>query len=166
MSERTSSAPSARIDPDHLAGEITATGFAGWDQALVEEFSANRNNFYIGSTLLSETDAVRVWQIRLDPGERLPAHRHVLDYFWTALTPGVGRQHVDDGSTRVVRYHSGQTRHFEFAPGEYLLHDLENIGETQLLFVTVEHKDRADQLHAQSTVGSAPAVSAAGGEAR
>lgn len=150
MSELVSPSGAVRIDADALAGEITASGFAGWDSALVEEFTANRHNFQIGSALLSETDQVRVWQVRLDPGERLPAHRHVLDYFWTALTAGSGRQHVDDGTTRVVRYHAGETHHFDFAPGEYLLHDLENIGDTQLLFVTVEHKTKPAQLALQS----------------
>jgi hypothetical protein len=29
-------------------------------------------------------------------------------------------------------------RHFDFGPGEYLLHNLENIGETPRSFVTVE----------------------------
>jgi hypothetical protein len=32
-------------------------------------------------------------------------------------------------------------RHFAFGPGEYLLHDLENIGPTELVFSTVEFLD-------------------------
>lgn len=150
-----SSAAQPRIDATALAGDATATGFVGWDSALVEEFSTNRFNFHVGSSLLSETEQLRVWEVRLDPGQRLPAHRHVLDYFWTALTPGVGRQHIDDGSTRVVRYHAGETRHLDFGPGEFLLHDLENVGDTQLLFITVEHKLKVEQLRAQELVGEA-----------
>lgn len=150
MSDLTSRPSSARIDSDVLAGEVTATDFAGWGTALMEEFATNASNFHVGTVLLSETDQLKVWQVRVDPGERLPAHRHVLDYFWTALTPGVGRQHVDDGTTRVVRYHAGETRHFVFGPGEYLLHDLENVGDTQLLFVTVEHKDKPEQMLLQA----------------
>ncbi len=141
--------PATRIDGSELAGEVSAAAFDGWDRALVDEFSANADNFKVGGTLLSETDDVKVWEIRLDPGERLPAHRHVLDYFWTALAGGVGRQHTDDGSTRVVRYHPGETRHFTFTPGEYLLHDLENIGDTPLAFITVEHKHDPAQLALQ-----------------
>ncbi len=81
---------------------------------------------------------VRVWSIDLEPGERLGAHRHTLDYFWTALGAGRSLQHIGDGSTRLVTYAKGETRHFDFGPGEYLLHDLENIGDTPLAFVTVE----------------------------
>ncbi|MFB9908799.1 hypothetical protein [Allokutzneria oryzae] len=108
---------------------------------LREEFEANAFNGQVGQRLLSETDRVRVWEIRLAPGERVPAHRHVLDYFWTAVTAGRGRQHTDDGATREVEYHQGQTKHLSFGPGEYLLHDLENIGTTDLVFTTVEFKD-------------------------
>jgi oxalate decarboxylase/phosphoglucose isomerase-like protein (cupin superfamily) len=85
-----------------------------------------------------------VWEIRLAPGQRWHAHRHVLDYFWTAVTPGRSRQHTFDGTTREVTYLAGQTRHFQFGPGEYLLHDIENIGDTDLVFSTVEHLDSAN----------------------
>ena len=123
-----------------LAGTVVARDFEGWSPELVEEFTVNAHNPRVGGTLLSETAGLRVWDIRLEPGQRLGAHRHVLDYFWTAVTSGRGRQHVGDGTTREVSYSVGETRHFTFGPGEYLLHDLENIGDTTLVFVTVEHK--------------------------
>jgi hypothetical protein len=129
-----------RVDPTRLGGELTATNFDGWADALRADFVDNANNGMVGSVLLSETDRVRVWSIRLAPGERLGAHRHTLDYFFTALNDGESVQHNDDGSTRYVRYRGGETRHFDFAPGEYLLHDLENVGAEALAFVTVEHK--------------------------
>ena len=65
----------------------------------------------------------------------------MLDYFWTAINPGRSRQHTFDGTTRDVAYQAGETRHFHFGPGEYLLHDIENIGDTELVFTTVEHLD-------------------------
>jgi beta-alanine degradation protein BauB len=34
----------------------------------------------IGTTAVYENDAVRVWQLRLDPGEKSPVHRHELDH--------------------------------------------------------------------------------------
>lgn len=105
-----------------------------------EEFVDNVENGRVGSRLVSETDALRVWHIELRPGERLPVHRHVLSYFWTAMTPGKARSHHQDGSTVEVEYVSGDTRHLEFGPGESMMHDLENIGETVLVFATVEFK--------------------------
>ena len=73
------------------------------------EFADNGRNYTVGSHLLSETDRVKVWEIRLAPGQRLPAHKHVLDYFWTVMTDGVSVQHADDGTTRRVVYQAGDT---------------------------------------------------------
>ncbi|MFF4852777.1 hypothetical protein [Streptomyces sp. NPDC001194] len=118
--------------------EITGSGFEGWSPALRAEFESCAFNGHVGQRLLGETGRVRVWEIRLAPGERLPAHRHVLDYFWTAVTPGRARQHTADGATREVAYAQGETRHLTFGPGEFLLHDLENTGPDPLVFTTVE----------------------------
>ncbi|MFI9275813.1 hypothetical protein ACIGXM_34715 [Kitasatospora sp. NPDC052896] len=127
-----------------LAGTLIADGFQGWTPALREEFERNADNGQVGRQLLSETARVRVWSIRLAPGERVAAHRHVLDYFWTAHTSGRSLQHTCDGTTRIVDYTPGETRHYTFGPGHYLLHDLENIGTTDLEFTTVEFKDGAN----------------------
>jgi beta-alanine degradation protein BauB len=131
------------------AGAIVARNFKGWPKEVLRDFDENAYNFNVGQRIVSETDHVRVWEIRLDPGHRLNAHRHVLDYFWTAVSAGRSRQHEDDGTTREVEYAVGDTRHFRFSPGEYLLHDLENIGQSQLVFVTVEHKTNTEQLKYQ-----------------
>jgi hypothetical protein len=134
----TGARPTRRTAP--LAGEIIATGFVGWSPALRQEFVVNAMNVQVGSELLSETDELKVWHIHVPPGGRLAAHRHVLDYFWTALTDGVSIQHTDDGTTRRVSYQAGDTRHFAFPGEEYLLHDLCNDGPAELRFLTVEHK--------------------------
>ena len=124
-----------------LAGELIGTDFAGWTDELVEEFRVHAEDGNVGSRLLSEDARVRVWEIRLAPGERWHFHRHVLDYFWTAITAGSSIQHTHDGTTRAVHYEVGETRHFVFARGEFLLHDIENVGEADLVFTTVEHLD-------------------------
>lgn len=125
-----------------LAGALIAENFDGWSAELRNEFQANTYNYAVGSTLLSQDDKVKVWYISVPPGGRLAAHRHVLDYFWTALQDGVSTQHTDDGTTRRVSYHAGDTRHYVFGPGQYLLHDLCNDGPTPLEFITVEHLRR------------------------
>lgn len=127
-----------------LAGELVGTDFEGWREDLRAEFEAHSHDGHVGSRLLSENDRVRVWEIRLAPGERFHAHRHVLDYFWTAVNAGRSRQHTSDGTTREVSYGAGETRHFTFGAGEYLLHDIENVGDGDLVFTTVEHVDSAN----------------------
>lgn len=124
-----------------LAGKLVGTNFEGWSQETKEDFKKNEFNGNVGSRLLSENERVRVWEIRLTPGQRWHAHRHVLDYFWTAVTAGKSLQHTSDGTTREVEYELGETRHYHFKPGEYLLHDIQNIGKEELIFTTVEHLD-------------------------
>lgn len=132
--------PSALPD-EPLAGNLVAQNFEGWTENIRKDFENNAFNGRVGSRLLSESSRVRVWEIRLQPGERVGAHRHVLDYFWTAVNAGASRQHTSDGTTREVSYTPGETRHYTFRAGEFLLHDLENIGQTELVFATVEFID-------------------------
>jgi len=118
-----------------------------WSQALQQEFvrEAQNNNPCVGSELVSENDRVRVWTIRLKPGQRFGFHRHVLDYFWTSVSGGSGRQHLMDGSTVEYTYQPGETRHETYGPGEYKVHDLENIGDKELVFMTVEFLNSANK---------------------
>jgi hypothetical protein len=128
-----------------LAGSLVAENHEGWSPELKDEFAGHSYDGHVGSRLLSETNRVRVWEIRLAPGQRLHAHRHVLDYFWIATTAGRSRQHTSDGTTREVSYDPGDWKYITFDRGEYLLHDLNNIGQTELVFTTVEHLDSANE---------------------
>ena len=114
---------------------------ANWSPELKEEFARSQFNPQVGSRLVSESERVRVWHIALRPGERLPFHRHVLDYFWTAVTPGKALSHLQDGTTVEVEYQVGDTRHHRYGAGEFKIHDLENTGDTELVFTTVEFLD-------------------------
>ena len=111
---------------DHRKAEL--------DQAL------SPGNGIVGQRLLSETEAVRVWRIDLKPGERVPFHTHVLNYFWTALSAGRSRSTLADGKSIETSYELGTTKHFTYGLGERMIHDLENIGDTDLSFTTVELK--------------------------
>ena len=94
----------------------------------------------LGTTLWFENDRVRVFELRLDPGERGPFHAHLAAYFWTVVEPGRGLQRLADGSFVVRDYALGETRFLEPSLDDPLIHDLENVGETTLRFVTVEMK--------------------------
>src|SRR3954451_22756181 len=119
---------------------------SAWSPELVAEFEreGNNPNPCVGNALVSETDRVRVWTIRLKPGERIGFHRHVLDYFWTAVTAGRGRSRMQDGTTVEKSYFAGETQHESYGAGEPKIHDLENTGEAELVFTTVEFLDSAN----------------------
>ena len=113
---------------------------AEWPAAIQAEFERESRspNGCVGTELLSETDKVRVWIIRLQPGERIGFHRHVLNYFWTSVNGGRGRQHLMDGTTVEHSYFPGETRHETYGPGEFKVHDLVNLGDQDMIFMTVE----------------------------
>lgn len=112
-----------------------------WPSETRQELEANQGNGHVGQKLVSETELVRVWMMHLEPGERMPFHRHVLNYFWTALLPGRARSRYGDGSVRIYEYRRGETLHLNFPAGSGMVHDLTNIGDTPIAFVTVEFLD-------------------------
>ena len=123
------------------------TDKSAWPQSLRDEFAgeAEHHNGCVGNQLVSENDKVRVWTIRLQPGERFGFHRHVLDYFWTSVSGGRGRQHLMDGTTVEYTYQPGETRHETYAAAQYKVHDLENIGDAEMVFMTVEFVNSANK---------------------
>lgn len=117
---------------------------ADWPEFLRRDFVDGAGRGRIGSRLVSETDRVRVWALTLKPGERIGFHTHVLDYFWTAVSGGQARSHYADGRTVEVSYEPGDTKHHTFPAGAFMIHDLENIGASELTFTTVEFLDSAN----------------------
>ncbi len=121
-----------------MSKPVTADSF-DWPKDRITEFNSAWGQGCVGAILVSETEDVRVWQIRLAPGERIGFHHHVLNYFWSAVNAGKSRSYMQNGSIVDSEYEAGTTRHFHYGPDEFMLHDLENIGSTELVFVTVEH---------------------------
>jgi len=118
-----------------------------WPAEIKAEFEREhkQHNGCVGSELLSENERVRIWIIRLKPGERIGFHRHVLDYFWTSVNGGRGRQHLMDGTTVEYTYAPGETRHESYGPGQYKVHDLTNLGDKEMIFNTIEFLDSANK---------------------
>jgi beta-alanine degradation protein BauB len=69
---------------------------------------------------------------------RLGFHTPVLDYFWMSVTGGHGRSHFNDGRVADIVYKPGDIKQLTFKEGEFMVHDLENIGHTELLFTAAE----------------------------
>jgi beta-alanine degradation protein BauB len=127
--------------PDHIETATDPSAFAGWPEGLHDEMLANRDSGMVGSVLVSETDRVRVWHLTIPAGCRCAFHRHVNPYFWSCHTNGLSRNYHSDGRIVVAEHFAGQTRHFHYGPGDYMLHSVENIGDTDLVFTTVEFLD-------------------------
>lgn len=107
---------------------------------FAQELAEAENNRQLGTALWFENDHVRIFEVRLGPGERGPFHVHDATYFWTVVEPGRGLQRFADGSFIVRDYALGETKYLTHSTDDPLVHDLENVGETRLRFVTVELK--------------------------
>lgn len=103
-----------------------------------DELDAAPGNLEVGTTMWFENDRVRVWEILLQPGERGAFHSHVTNYFWTVVEGSRGLQRFADGTFVVRDYLIGETKYLEHTPDRALIHDLENVGDSTLRFVTVE----------------------------
>ena len=56
------------------------------------------------------------------------------------MAPGRGLQRFIDGTLVVRDYVLGETKYLQNSPDDPLVHDLENVGDSTLRFVTVELK--------------------------
>jgi len=127
--------------PHHIETNPDPTAFAHWPEGVYEEMLASHDNGCVGTTLVSETDRVRVWHLHIPVGTRCGFHRHVNPYFWSALNAGKARGYFSSGLIRDTEHYVGETKHFYYGPGDYMLHSVENIGDTDLAFATVEFLD-------------------------
>lgn len=106
--------------------------------ALADELERARSNFQVGSRLLLENERVRVWDITLAPGERLPFHCHRTSYFYRCESAGRSRVRTPDGTVTTYESPLDEVVFHRIEPGEELVHDLANVGDTVLRFTTVE----------------------------
>ena len=114
----------------------------GLDTYLTEPFAAEleqaANNRRVGSRVLFENEFVRVWDITLERGERLPFHRHATSYFYRCESGGLVQVRSPDGAVAVYESPVDEVHFHEIGPADLVVHDLENVGETTVRFTTVE----------------------------
>lgn len=110
-------------------------------EEFADELDAASGNRHIGSRVLFENERVRVWEVRLQPGERGEFHIHDRHYFWTVVDGGIGKQRSADGTYKLRRYDTGDTSFQANTPDDAMIHDFENAGEAVIRFITVELLD-------------------------
>ncbi|CAN1538743.1 hypothetical protein MCETHM1_01668 [Flavobacteriaceae bacterium] len=110
-----------------------------WTDKQKQELAKTESNTSVGDKLVFENDEFKVWSIHLPVGQKLPFHKHCLRYFWTAMSSGKSRSYYNDGSVKETEYENGDTAYFhDLSSDHFFIHNLENIGETVLIFSTVE----------------------------
>jgi quercetin dioxygenase-like cupin family protein len=99
------------------------------------------DNTVVGTRLLFENERIRVWDVTLEPGERLPFHRHRTSYFYRCEAGGTVRVRTPDGEEAVYESPRDEVHFHAIGPDDLVVHDLENAGETTVRFTTVELLD-------------------------
>ena len=100
---------------------------------------ANAPSGQVGTELLFENDRVRVWDLRLAPGERAGFHRHTHDYFFVVIGGGKLKSVRGDGSDWYETAMSDGEVHFRDIEGEDV-HDAINVGDKAWRNIVVELK--------------------------
>jgi beta-alanine degradation protein BauB len=108
----------------------------------IAEFAAEmivgRSNAEVGSTILYENNWTRIWDITLEPGERVPFHCHSYTYWWVCEEAGDCALRTPDGKRAHYRYDVGDFRWCDIDPQMPVVHDLVNTGTTRTRFTTTE----------------------------
>ncbi len=94
----------------------------------------------VGTKLLFENDRVRVWDLRLEPGQSTGLHRHATDYFYVVIGGGTLQGADADGHREVPRTMQDGEVHFRTVADE-AVHDAINVGDNPWRNIVVELKN-------------------------
>jgi hypothetical protein len=100
--------------------------------------------YTVGTTLLFESERVRVWEMVLEPGESSGVHTHVNDYVFVYVTPGNELEvRVPGQPAALTLAGDGFVSHTRVgdAGDARLTHELVNVGDTTHRQVLVELLD-------------------------
>lgn len=120
--------------------EINPSGqFGAWDSSRIEELKNVTTTTPLGNVLLFENENIRLWNISLNPGERLPFRVQEANYNWICINGGLAISRFEDGKICLVKFEVGDVHYWEFTKDK-LVCDLENIGGTKLTINIIEYK--------------------------
>ena len=94
----------------------------------------------VGTRLLFENERVRVWDLRLVPGESTGLHRHESDYLYVVIGDGQLQTVHPDGSSDPPRKMSDGDVRFREVSGD-AVHAAVNAGAQPWRNIVVELKD-------------------------
>jgi hypothetical protein len=107
------------------------------------ELAAAPTNYTVGTAMLLENERIRVWDITLAPGERMPFHCHRTTYFYRCESGGPWRLRTLEGEVVHGEDAPGAVTFHELASDERLIHELTNVGDAPLRYTTVELLERS-----------------------
>jgi len=121
-----------------MTGESGAEAANLFEDVSTGEIERAQTNYKVGTELLYENDRVRVWDITLQPGERMPFHCHRTSYFYRCDSGGSWRVRSLDGDVVLGEDGAGDVTFHDLGGGQRLVHELMNVGDAPLRYTTVE----------------------------
>ena len=121
--------------------ELNPVGnFDPWEQEKIDELLHQEIKGSLSNRLVFENEVIKLWDLRLLPGERLNFRRHNTNYGWVCTTGGLVITRYGNGKIDMVKLNPGDTEYFENR-GKNYVNDLENIGEDTLVINILEYKE-------------------------
>lgn len=121
--------------------ELNPVGnFDPWEQEKIDELLHQEIKGSLSNRLVFENEVIKLWDLKLLPGERLNFRRHNTNYGWVCTTGGLVISRYGNGKIDMIKLNPGDTEYFENR-GKNYVNDLENIGEDNLVINILEYKE-------------------------
>ena len=121
--------------------ELNPVGnFDPWEQEKIDELLHQEIKESLSNRLVFENEVIKLWDLKLLPGERLNFRRHNTNYGWVCTTGGLVITRYGNGKIDMIKLNPGDTEYFENR-GKNYVNDLENIGEDTLVINILEYKE-------------------------
>ena len=117
-----------------------AGNFDPWEQEKIDELLHQEITLSLSDRLVFENESVKLWELCLLPGDRIPFRRHNTNYGWVCTTGGLVLTRYGNGKIDMIKLDPGDTEYFENR-GENYVNDLENIGEDSVVINILEYKE-------------------------
>jgi len=112
--------------------------FDPWDESKLKEIRKGNFSEVIGKALF-ENDEIILWEIVLEPHERLPFRRHKNNFSCTSFTDVLALVRNVNGLISLIKMDKGDHYYAECTNQERI-QDIENIGENVIKVAVVEEK--------------------------
>ncbi len=112
--------------------------FATWEVDIIKELKNDLFSDSFGSFLF-ENDSMKLWELSLNPYERIPFRILNRDYSLTCMTDGLALSRFANGVINLMRFRKGDTPIWQHQ-GNEIISDFQNLGEDVLKLTVIEHK--------------------------
>jgi len=92
----------------------------------------------VGTTLLFANDRVRVWEMKLEPGQSCGLHQHAYDYVFVNLMRAQAELNEPDQEPEVRTLDEGFVQYTAVGKQGQGPHQLRNAGESSLRQILIE----------------------------